>query len=117
MARKKSAPKTIGILQHINAPLGFYVLSLLVIESTLALVLAAGGLDRQHKWIGFLCMIGVFVLVILVVTGLVIWAPKNLVFGKEEHAVPLTDPSALKDQIEDLVVQNVKAECLKSPER
>jgi len=58
-------------------------------------------------------MIGLFVLVVFIVTGLVIWAPKNLVFGKEEHATPQVHPSALKDQIEDLIVRNVKSECLK----
>jgi hypothetical protein len=58
-------------------------------------------------------MIGLFMLVVVIVTGLVIWAPKNLVFGKEEHASPQIHPSALRDQIEDLIIQNVKSECLK----
>ena len=33
---------------------------------------------------------------------------------KEEHREPLLEPSALKDQIEDLIAANVKSECLKS---
>jgi len=53
-------------------------------------------------------MIGLFVMVVFIVTSLVVWAPKNLVFGKEEHSAPHTDPSALRDQIEDLITQNVK---------
>lgn len=101
------------VLQFIAAPLGFYVLALLIVESSLALVLTVAGLDDDQRWWGFLCMIGLFILVVLIVTGLVVWAPKNLLFGKEEHAAPQIHPSALRDQIEDLIVQNVKPEYLK----
>lgn len=54
---------------------------------------------------------------VLVIVSLFTWlAPQNLLFGKEEHSNPQLDPSALKDQIEDLIHLNVKAESLKSPE-
>jgi hypothetical protein len=39
--------------------------------------------------------------------------PKNLLYGKDEHFAPQIDPSALKDQIEDIIAQKIKSECLK----
>ena len=105
-----------GVLEQINSPLGFYVLALLIVEGALALVLGVGDLDPGNKWTGFLFMIGIFVVVVVIVTFLAIRFPKNLVFGKEEHAAPHTDPSALKDQIVDLVIETVKADCVKSSE-
>jgi hypothetical protein len=104
---------TSQVLQFIAAPLGFYVLALLIVESSLALVVTVAELNDDQRWWGFLCMIGLFVVVVGIVTGLVVWAPKNLVFGKEEHASPQIHPSALRDQIEDLIVHNVKSDCLK----
>ena len=57
-------------------------------------------------------MIGVFAAVVLIVTGLAFFSPKNLLYGKEEHSAPQIEPSALKDQIEDIIYQRVKIECL-----
>lgn len=100
------------IVREIQTPLGFYVLALLIIESTLGLVLVGAGFDQQYKWYGFLLMIAVFAAVVLVVSGLTIFNPKNLLYGKEEHSVPQIEPSALRDQIEDIIHQRVKAEYL-----
>jgi len=82
----------------------------------LTIVLSASKLTEEHVWAGFCCMIGVFFSVIIFVTGLAIFNPKNLLYGKEEHANPALEPSALRDQIEDLITANVKSECLKLPE-
>ncbi len=92
------------VIQFIAAPLGFYVLALLIVESSLALVLTVAERGDDQRWWGFSCMIGLFILVVLIVTGMVIGAPKNLLFGKEEHAAPQIHPSALRDQIEDLIL-------------
>jgi hypothetical protein len=97
----------------IKTPLGFYVLALLIVESTLSIVLTFSKLDAAHVWEGFTWMIWVLAGVVLIVTLLVIFNPKNLLYGKEEHREPLLEPSALKDQIEDLIEANVKSECLK----
>lgn len=106
-----------GIIRAISTPLGFYVLSLLIVEATLGLVLTASKLSEEHVWIGFFVVIGLFLVVFAVVTGLVIWSPKNLLFGKEEHANPELEKSALRDQIEDLIYSNVKRECLQQTEK
>ena len=63
-------------------PLGFYVLSLLIVEATIGLVLTASKLSAEHVWWGFLIAVGLFLLVFIVVTVLVICFPKNLLFGK-----------------------------------
>jgi len=107
---KASRAKT---LQQIQTPLGFYVLALLIIESTLCIVLTATNFEQQYKWFGFLCMIGVFAAVVSIVTMLTAWKPKNLLYGKEEHSIPQIEPSALRDQIEDIIYERVRPESLK----
>ena len=112
MARASKASRT-KLLQQIQTPLGFYVLALLIIESTLCIVLTAAKFEQQYKWLGFLCMIGVFAAVVLIVTVLTAWRPKNLLYGKEEHSIPQIEPSALRDQIEDVIFERVLPEYLK----
>jgi hypothetical protein len=111
----KSAGLRVGIIRAISTPLGFYVLSLLIVEATSGLVLTASKLSEDHVWYGFFVAIGLFLLVFLVVTALVIWFPKNLLFGKEEHSNPALEPSASRDAIEEIVTATVKTECLKNP--
>jgi len=57
-------------LAQIQTPLGFYVLALLIVESTLAIVLTAAGFEQNYKWYGFLFMIAVFGAVVFIVTVL-----------------------------------------------
>lgn len=76
-----------GILAAITSPLGFYTLALLIVEAAMGTVLAVAGLTEERRWAVVLCMIGVFVLVLLIVAGFAALAPKNLVFGKEEHSL------------------------------
>jgi len=101
------------VIGVIKTPLGFYVLALLIVESTLAIVLSFSKLSEEHVWEGFKLMIWVLGTVLVIVTLLTIFNPRNLLYGKEEHREPLLEPSALKDQIEDLIAANVKPECLK----
>jgi hypothetical protein len=114
MPPKRKPGSNAGIIQAISTPLSFYVLILLIIESVLGIVLTYSKLTEEHVWTGFYIMIGLFLFVFIVVSVLVIWFPTNLLFGKEEHANPMLEPSALKDQIEDLISANVKGECLKN---
>jgi hypothetical protein len=119
MPPAKSSTKWKGwadVIGVIKTPLGFYVLALLIVESTLCLVLTFSKLDSNHVWEGFKWMIWVLVGVVGVVTLFVIFNPRNLLFGKEEHREPLLEPSALKDQVEDLIYANVKPECLQKLE-
>jgi hypothetical protein len=102
----------LNVLGAIQTPLGFYVLALLIIESTLGMVLSLAGFEQSYKWYGFLLMIAVFTGVVLVVSVLTVCKPKNLLYGKEEHSAPQIEPSALRDQIEDIIHQKVKSEYL-----
>jgi hypothetical protein len=103
------------IVRSITTPLGFFVLALLIVEVTLGIVLTQSRLTEEHVWSGFLSMIGVFVGVILIVTLFAIFGPRNLLYGKEEHLTPQLQPTALRDQIEDLIYFNVRPEALKNP--
>jgi hypothetical protein len=96
-------------------PLGFYVLALLIVEGTLCIVLTASKLDKEKVWAGFLCMIGTFIGVVVIVTLFVWLNPKHLLYGKDEHSSPALDPSALQDAIGDTIVASVRPECLKNP--
>lgn len=99
-------------LQQIQTPLGFYVLALLIVESTLCIVLTAAEFEQEYRWLGFLCMIAVFAAVVVIVTVLTAWKPKNLLYGREEHSIPQIEPSALRDQIEDIIFERVRPEYL-----
>jgi len=112
-SKKQPSYHWVSILNQIQTPLSFFVLVLLIIESLLCVVLINADLSPEHKWHGFLWMIGTFIGDTLAVLVLTIFFPKNLLFRREEHSAPQIDPSALKDQIEDLIVVNVKDECLK----
>ena len=103
------------VIRAITTPLGFFALALLIIEATLAIVLTWSKLDPAHVWNVFLWMVGTFIGVVLIVTAFTAFQPKHLLYGKEEHASPALDPSALKDQIEDVIAAAVKSECLNPP--
>ena len=105
----------VDVIRSITTPLGFYVLALLIIEATLTLVLTRSSLSPEHVWSGFLWMIGIFIGTIIVVTLFAALKPQHLLFGKEEHLAPMLEPSALRDQIEDLIQENVKPESLIRP--
>jgi len=66
-------------------------------------------------WYGFCLMLVTLAAVIVAVLFFAWRNPKNLLYGKEEHANAPLDPAALEDQIEQLIAKNVKAECLKKP--
>jgi hypothetical protein len=84
-------------------------------EATLAIVLSCSKLSEEHVWDGFLWMLAIFSVVVIFVTILVLWNPRNLLYGKEELVNQALEISALKDQIDDLIAEKVKPECLKKP--
>jgi len=109
-SHKESRP---DIVNSISTPLGFYVLALLIIEATLAVVLSCSKLTEEHVWYGFICMLVIFLCVILFVTYLAVFNPQHLLYGKEEHSNPALDAAgALRDGIEAIIIKKVKAECL-----
>ena len=111
--RSKSTAVRSAVISQITTPLGFYVLALLIVESTLCIVLTTSKLSEERIWSGFLWMISVFIGVVIVVTLFACFNPRHLLYGKDEHSDAELEWSALKDQIEDLIAANVKSECLK----
>lgn len=73
------------IIEAITAPLGFFVLALLIVESFLATVLIGTGLENRDNLIGIYFGIGLFVFVTLIVSIFVWFEPDNLTFDKEAH--------------------------------
>jgi hypothetical protein len=111
---KKSVLSRAGILREIKTPLSFYVLTLLILEATLSVVLTWSKLTEEHVWAGFVCMVVVFACVIVLVTLFVWHKPEVLLFEKDNYLPPELDPSALRDQIEDLIYKNIKPESLQN---
>ncbi len=109
---KRQAIDRTQILQQVKTPLGFYVLTLLILEGTLSIVLTCSKLTEEHIWSGFLWMIAMFIGVVVLVTLFVWKKPERLLFEREQYLPPELDPSALRDQIEDLIYKNVKPESL-----
>lgn len=71
-----------SVLAAIEAPLGFFVLALLIAEAFLATVLIGASLEKENKmtcvWMG----VAMFFVVVALVTLLVWFKPENLVFDK-----------------------------------
>ena len=81
--------------------LGFFdVLALLIIESTLCIVPTAAKFEQEYKWLGFLSYDWRIRCGGCYRNGTDSLKPKNLLYGKEEHSIPQTEPSALRDQID-----------------
>ena len=75
----------VRLVEVTRAPLGFFVLALLIVEAFLGTVLLGSDSPMEDKV--FLAYTGVcmFVLVVLVVTALVWVKPENLTFDKQAH--------------------------------
>ena len=67
--------------------MGFYVLALLIVESFLAAVLIFAEIPTSERMTGVWAGVGMFALVIGVVSLLVWFKPDNLIFDKEAHLV------------------------------
>ena len=74
-------------VEAIDKPLGFYVLALLIVEGFLTTLLIFSDLDTGAKTWGMWAGIGLFVLVVGVVSALVWFRPTNLTFTGYEALV------------------------------
>ncbi len=92
------------IVSVITSPLGFFALSLLIVEGFLGIVLIFSKLDSSHKFYGMLIGATLFFLVVLGVWFLVLLKPTNLTFGESSHLEHEkmnfgTDKNVDKDQV------------------
>jgi len=77
----------IKIIEAIAAPLGFFVLALLIVESFLAIVLVGADLENNDKILGMWLGVGLFIMVTIAVFVLVWFKPQNLTFDKAAHLI------------------------------
>ena len=82
MSVQRAAEK---IIDAVTSPLGFFVLALLIVVAFLATVLLAAGFQETMKATGMFTGVGMFLIVILIVTVLVWCKPDHLTFDKEAH--------------------------------
>lgn len=73
------------LIEAITAPLGFYVLALLIVEASLSVILVVSDLALTDKTIGMYLVVGMFVYVTALVFFLVWNKPRNLTFDKAAH--------------------------------
>ena len=80
-----SQSTVVKLVEVTRAPLGFFVLALLIVETFLSAVLLGSDLPGESKVNLVYVGVCVFILVVLVVTALVWVKPENLTFGQHAH--------------------------------
>ena len=80
-----SQSTVVRLVEVTRAPLGFFVLALLIVETFLGAVLLGSDLHAENKVTMVYMGVGMFVLVVSVVTVLVWMKPENLTFDKQAH--------------------------------
>lgn len=75
-----------SIVEVVRNPLGFFALSLLIVEGFLGITLIfSDGLDSRAKWCGMVIGTVLFALVVILVFVLVWKKPENLIYGGDEY--------------------------------
>ena len=75
------------IIEAVTAPLGFFVLALLIAEGFLAIVLVGADMENSDKVLGMFLGVGLFVFVTFAVFILVWFKPQSLTFDKAAHLI------------------------------
>lgn len=75
----------IGVIEAVSAPLGFFVLALLIVETFLGTVLLGASVAPADILRCIYLGVGMFLVVVGVVAGLVWAKPDHLTFGRSEH--------------------------------
>lgn len=81
----ESHEKRAGILYAITSPLGFFALSLLIVEGFLTIALVFSDLAASSKFFGMLIGAVLFLVVVIGVLLLVCYKPENLTFSENSH--------------------------------
>jgi uncharacterized membrane protein (DUF485 family) len=75
----------VSILETISAPLGFFVLALLIVEAFLGTVLIGTKLESASVLLCIYLGVALFILVVVVVAILVWFKPDHLTFDRSAH--------------------------------
>ena len=73
------------LIEAVTAPLGFFVLALLIVETFLAATLLGGVVSVENQLTVILVGVGLFIVVTGIVAILVWKKPENLTFDKQAH--------------------------------
>lgn len=79
---KQTFGSRVQIIEAITAPLGFYVLGLLIVEGFFTVITIASGFQREDRLFVIKLGAALFIAVFLVVSLLVWYKPANLMFDK-----------------------------------
>lgn len=82
---EEQTEKRSDLIHAVTAPLGFFALSLLIVEGFLTIALVGSNLEPSSKFIGMLIGAGLFTMVVVGVLALVWFKPENLTFGENSH--------------------------------
>ena len=75
-----------NIIKAITTPLGFFALSLLIVEGFLGITLGFAKVENQYfYWTGMVIGATLFILVVVFVFVLVWRKPRNLILGGKEY--------------------------------
>ncbi len=85
------------IIKAVSAPLGFYVLALLIVEGFLSMAVFGADVDCYLRIIGMCLGAGLFSLVSVLVFRLVWHKPTNLVFDKAAHIETASNEAVYAD--------------------
>jgi len=76
-----------GIIETIKSPLGFFVLSLLIVEAFITIVLVFSNLEPYYKFIGFIIGVSLFVGIVVIVAIFAWFKPHNLTYSEYAHLI------------------------------
>jgi len=82
---EKDKQRRTETIKSITAPLGFFVLALLIVETFLGVVLVGASLEADLKRLCIIAGISLFVLVVSFVFLLVWFKPQSLTFDKDAY--------------------------------
>ena len=84
-SNSSQGPARAKLIEAINAPLGFFVLALLIVEAFLATVLVGASLAPEQKFNCVLIGVGLFIFVVTIVALFVWFKPMHLTFDRDAH--------------------------------
>lgn len=105
---KQNKRWTTGVARAIRAPLGFFVLALLIVEAFLGSVLVGSDLTPEKKFYAVWIGVGMFLLVIVIVSILVWFKPRNLMFDQYGHLVDSGRIAPYGDNGKEMGFEDVK---------
>lgn len=104
----------LSLLREIRNPLIFFALALVVTEGAI-IGMARIGLPEEHRIYAVYAMVAVLMLVVGLVAIITLWRPSNL-YNTVTELKESINSTGFRDAIEDVIMEQVKPECLATKE-